>query len=51
MNANAGPFTHNNGTEAVLCRAEGTLPMSYRGATYNVPLTCWCVTGGEGRGN
>ena len=41
MNVNAGPFTHNDGAEAQLLRAEGTLPMIYRGVKYNVPVVMW----------
>jgi len=34
-------FVHNNGIRQNLLRVFGTLPISHRGATYNIPLTLW----------
>jgi len=34
-------FVHNNGIRQNLLRVVGTLPITHRGATYNIPLTLW----------
>ncbi|CAG9464353.1 unnamed protein product [Pedinophyceae sp. YPF-701] len=34
-------FTFNNGATARLLRAEGTVPIHYKGARYNIPMEIW----------
>ncbi|GFQ04258.1 protein elc-like [Phtheirospermum japonicum] len=36
-------FTHNDGRTIKLLRAEGTVPMSFEGVTYNIPVIIWLV--------
>ncbi|CAL9115372.1 unnamed protein product [Musa textilis] len=39
----AATFTHNDGRSAHLLQAEGTLPIVYRGAAYNLPAAVWLL--------
>ncbi|KAL3652164.1 hypothetical protein CASFOL_001845 [Castilleja foliolosa] len=34
-------FTHNDGRTVNLLQAEGTVPMSFQGVTYNIPVIIW----------
>ncbi|KAI8836826.1 ubiquitin E2 variant, partial [Chytridium lagenaria] len=34
-------FTYDNGTSAVLLCLHGTIPITFRGGTYNIPIACW----------
>ncbi|KAJ3215813.1 hypothetical protein HDU67_010306 [Dinochytrium kinnereticum] len=34
-------FTHDNGTNAVLLCLHGTVPVTFRGVTYNIPIAVW----------
>ncbi|WOK92849.1 hypothetical protein Cni_G01541 [Canna indica] len=36
-------FTHDDGRSAHLLQAEGTFPIVYRGATYNLPVAIWLL--------
>lgn len=39
-----GPCTvHNDGTESFLLRFSGTVPITYGGSTYHIPVTLWIV--------
>eukprot|EP00250_Pteridium_aquilinum_P016712 c23249_g1_i2 orf=157-1386(+) len=35
------PFFHDNGSTVQLLQADGTIPMSFKGSTYNIPVTIW----------
>ncbi|CAL9750572.1 unnamed protein product [Musa acuminata subsp. burmannicoides] len=39
----AATFTHDDGRSAHLLQAEGTLPIVYRGAAYNLPSAVWLL--------
>ncbi|RWW05642.1 hypothetical protein GW17_00031076 [Ensete ventricosum] len=39
----AATFTHDDGRSAHLLQAEGTLPIVYRGAAYNLPAAVWLL--------
>ncbi|KAL6297635.1 hypothetical protein ACE6H2_005777 [Prunus campanulata] len=34
-------FTHNDGRSVNLLQADGTIPMSFHGVTYNIPVIIW----------
>ncbi|KAJ0977342.1 hypothetical protein J5N97_012816 [Dioscorea zingiberensis] len=34
-------FVHNDGRSALLLQAEGTIPIDYQGAAYNLPASIW----------
>ncbi|KAL7107775.1 hypothetical protein ACP275_06G075500 [Erythranthe tilingii] len=36
-------FTHNDGRTVNLLQADGTVPMSYQGVTYNIPVIIWLM--------
>ncbi|KAL2933990.1 Protein ELC [Bienertia sinuspersici] len=36
-------FTHNDGRTVNLLQADGTVPMSYAGVTYNIPVVIWLM--------
>ncbi|CAN0862796.1 Protein ELC [Linum grandiflorum] len=36
-------FTHNDGRSANLLQAGGTIPMAFKGVTYNIPIIIWLV--------
>ncbi|KNA23188.1 hypothetical protein SOVF_027170 [Spinacia oleracea] len=36
-------FTHNDGRTVNLLQADGTVPMSYGGVTYNIPVVIWLM--------
>ncbi|KAK6145385.1 hypothetical protein DH2020_022205 [Rehmannia glutinosa] len=36
-------FTHNDGRTVNLLQAEGTVPMSFQGVTYNIPVIIWLM--------
>ncbi|XP_042430378.1 protein ELC-like [Zingiber officinale] len=36
-------FTHNDGRSAHLLQAEGTMPISFRGAVYHLPVAIWLL--------
>ncbi|XP_021775146.1 protein ELC-like [Chenopodium quinoa] len=36
-------FTHNDGRTVNLLQADGTIPMSYAGVTYNIPVVIWLM--------
>ncbi|XP_040994895.1 protein ELC-like [Juglans microcarpa x Juglans regia] len=36
-------FTHNDGRSIHLLQAEGTVPMSFQGLTYNIPVILWLM--------
>ncbi|KAM1263280.1 hypothetical protein ACFXTH_028288 [Malus domestica] len=36
-------FTHNDGRSVNLLQADGTIPMSYEGVTYNIPVVIWLM--------
>ncbi|XP_064990299.1 protein ELC-like [Musa acuminata AAA Group] len=36
-------FTHNDGRSAHLLQAEGTIPISFRGAVYHLPASVWLL--------
>ncbi|XP_044460568.1 protein ELC-like [Mangifera indica] len=36
-------FTHNDGRSVNLLQADGTIPMSFQGVTYNIPLIIWLM--------
>ncbi|KAL3838431.1 hypothetical protein ACJIZ3_023022 [Penstemon smallii] len=36
-------FTHNDGRAVNLLQAEGTVPMSFQGVTYNIPVIIWLM--------
>uniref|UniRef100_A0A803P2P4 Uncharacterized protein n=1 Tax=Cannabis sativa TaxID=3483 RepID=A0A803P2P4_CANSA len=36
-------FTHNDGRSVNLLQADGTVPMSFQGVTYNIPVVIWLM--------
>ncbi|KAL5568433.1 hypothetical protein UlMin_025008 [Ulmus minor] len=36
-------FTHNDGRSVNLLQADGTIPMSFQGVTYNIPIVMWLM--------
>ncbi|KAL2248824.1 protein ELC-like [Sesamum indicum] len=36
-------FTHNDGRTVNLLQADGTVPMSFQGVTYNIPVIIWLM--------
>lgn len=38
-----GTFTHNDGRTVNLLQSDGTVPMVYQGATYNIPVIIWLM--------
>ncbi|KAL8141629.1 hypothetical protein V2J09_014661 [Rumex salicifolius] len=36
-------FTHNDGRSVNLLQADGTVPMTYQGVTYNIPVVIWLM--------
>ncbi|XP_047980444.1 protein ELC-like [Salvia hispanica] len=36
-------FTHNDGRAVTLLQADGTVPISFHGASYNIPVLIWLV--------
>ncbi|XP_020202868.1 protein ELC-like [Cajanus cajan] len=36
-------FTHNDGRSVNLLQAEGTIPMTFQGVTYNIPVIIWLM--------
>ncbi|KAK7307124.1 hypothetical protein VNO77_39913 [Canavalia gladiata] len=36
-------FTHNDGRSVNLLQADGTIPMSFQGVTYNIPVVIWLL--------
>ncbi|KAL5567467.1 hypothetical protein UlMin_024042 [Ulmus minor] len=36
-------FTHNDGRSVNLLQADGTIPMSFQGVTYNIPVVIWLM--------
>ncbi|KAG6416070.1 hypothetical protein SASPL_123493 [Salvia splendens] len=36
-------FTHNDGRAVNLLQADGTVPMSFQGVTYNIPVLIWLM--------
>ncbi|KAL1362285.1 hypothetical protein HN51_010550 [Arachis hypogaea] len=36
-------FTHNDGRSVNLLQADGTIPMSFQGVTYNIPVLIWLM--------
>ncbi|KAH6777669.1 Ubiquitin-conjugating enzyme/RWD-like protein [Perilla frutescens var. hirtella] len=36
-------FTHNDGRAVNLLQADGTVPMSFQGVTYNIPVIIWLM--------
>ncbi|KAM0944626.1 putative ubiquitin E2 variant, ubiquitin-conjugating enzyme/RWD, steadiness box (SB) [Dioscorea sansibarensis] len=36
-------FVHNDGRTALLLQAEGTIPIAYQGAVYNLPASIWLL--------
>ncbi|KAH6762697.1 Ubiquitin-conjugating enzyme/RWD-like protein [Perilla frutescens var. hirtella] len=36
-------FTHNDGRSLNLLQADGTVPMSFQGVTYNIPVIIWLM--------
>ncbi|XP_040993475.1 protein ELC-like [Juglans microcarpa x Juglans regia] len=36
-------FTHNDGRSVNLLQADGTVPMSFQGLTYNIPVIIWLM--------
>ncbi|TKY67761.1 ELC protein [Spatholobus suberectus] len=36
-------FTHNDGRSVNLLQAEGTIPMTFQGVTYNIPVVIWLM--------
>ncbi|XP_061992156.1 protein ELC-like [Rosa rugosa] len=36
-------FTHNNGRTVNLLQVDGTVPMTYQGVTYNIPVVIWLI--------
>ncbi|RCW19128.1 LOW QUALITY PROTEIN: hypothetical protein GLYMA_12G025000v4 [Glycine max] len=39
--AQTASFTHNDGRSVNLLQADGTIPMTFQGVTYNVPVVIW----------
>ncbi|KAG6533860.1 protein ELC-like [Zingiber officinale] len=39
----AASFTHDDGRSSYLLQAEGTIPIVYRGTTYNLPASVWLL--------
>ncbi|KAG6538502.1 protein ELC-like [Zingiber officinale] len=39
----ASSFTHNDGRSAHLLQGEGTMPISFRGAVYHLPVVIWLL--------
>ncbi|WOL05305.1 hypothetical protein Cni_G14033 [Canna indica] len=39
----AASFTHNDGRSSHLLQAEGTIPISFRGAVYHLPAAVWLL--------
>ncbi|KAH9519417.1 hypothetical protein Btru_075488 [Bulinus truncatus] len=37
------PFVFNDGTERHLVQLEGTIPVNYKGNTYNIPISIWVI--------
>ncbi|KAK6985507.1 tumor susceptibility 101 protein [Biomphalaria glabrata] len=37
------PFVFNDGTERQLVQLEGTIPVNYKGNTYNIPISIWVI--------
>ncbi|KAG4966896.1 hypothetical protein JHK82_032613 [Glycine max] len=36
-------FTHNDGRSVNLLQADGTIPMTFQGVTYNIPVVIWLM--------
>jgi ESCRT-I complex subunit TSG101 len=43
LRARPADFVHNDGASAHLLQAEGTVPMSFQGQTYNIPVSIWLL--------
>ncbi|KAL2329158.1 hypothetical protein Fmac_022585 [Flemingia macrophylla] len=43
LEAKTASFTHNDGRSVNLLQAEGTIPMSFQGVTYNIPVVIWLM--------
>mmetsp|Transcript_30537 Transcript_30537/g.99728 ORF Transcript_30537/g.99728 Transcript_30537/m.99728 type:complete len:377 (-) Transcript_30537:2849-3979(-) len=43
LSAGAEMFVHNDGTSNNLLRFAGTVPVPYRGSTYNIPVCIWVM--------
>ncbi|XP_024518557.1 protein ELC [Selaginella moellendorffii] len=41
LQARTAGFTHNDGRQANLLQADGTIPMYYQDVKYNIPVTIW----------
>ncbi|XP_059167098.1 tumor susceptibility gene 101 protein-like [Physella acuta] len=37
------PFVFNDGTDRELVQLEGTIPVNYKGNTYNIPISIWVL--------
>ncbi|KAG1367860.1 hypothetical protein COCNU_14G003280 [Cocos nucifera] len=43
LHPKASAFTHNDGRTVNLLQAEGTIPIVYQGAVYNIPAVIWLL--------
>ncbi|KAF0303824.1 Tsg101 [Amphibalanus amphitrite] len=43
LQAKLSPFVFDDGTRQELCCLEGTIPVQYKGSTYNIPLCIWLM--------
>ncbi|MCO5586655.1 hypothetical protein L7F22_040597 [Adiantum nelumboides] len=43
LRAKPAPFVHNDGTSANLLQVEGTVPMTFHGVSYNIPVIIWLL--------
>lgn len=41
LHAHADDYTHNNGITSYLMQLKGTVPVPFRGNTYNIPVVIW----------
>eukprot|EP00462_Mataza_sp_D1_P025060 CAMPEP_0175137208 /NCGR_PEP_ID=MMETSP0087-20121206/9691_1 /TAXON_ID=136419 /ORGANISM="Unknown Unknown, Strain D1" /LENGTH=422 /DNA_ID=CAMNT_0016420025 /DNA_START=73 /DNA_END=1341 /DNA_ORIENTATION=+ len=39
-----GPFVHNNGVTETMFNLDGTVPIFFRGASYNIPVRIWVTS-------
>lgn len=37
------PFVFNSGSQKELCTLQGTIPISYKGSSYNIPICIWLM--------
>ncbi|KAI5061814.1 hypothetical protein GOP47_0022353 [Adiantum capillus-veneris] len=43
LRAKPASFVHNDGTSANLLQVDGTVPMTFHGASYNIPVIIWLL--------